>query len=461
MARNFQDLDLEKYFEEVELVAKLSRLNSDNARPYVGYRFVEQVFCRNVRFEDCRDLSRSDVSYDAMYTKEGVKIGVGVKTFVINGNLHSKSHKDEKVAEFTARSRMVDFRDAKDAEVAVQVSKWRNYSIEHDAKAYGIDMASSYYHCLIRVPGGLFIHEEPYPLVRVEDIKPTDKHGHVLKSFEDKNVGIVYFTDGINEYRYNRSKNVLYKRFHLNKHENTAVRQVDIIEDPLAYLQKASEAYKKFLNMSSIPLPTSSTQPQAPNVGQKPSLFTNDLREMVVLPLSVYPKSGLNQWNAGGRARSFGESYIPIPAWINKQYPDFFPKGLVNGKFTGLPFELVLPDGHKLTASACQQNCKALMSTHNDELCRWLFALIDGSFEKAKLRKHADPKLNRPYTERDLVDAGRDSIMVIRDTDGKYLLELVPFGAGKAFKDFYYKTDKPLRRDEFVDYLNSLEDDEE
>ena len=37
-------------------------------------------------------------------------------------------------------------------------------------------------------------------------------------------------------------------------------------------------------------------------------------------------KSGLNQWNAGGRVRKYGEVYIPIPAEIRKLKIGFFQK---------------------------------------------------------------------------------------------------------------------------------------
>ena len=56
-------------------------------------------------------------------------------------------------------------------------------------------------------------------------------------------------------------------------------------------------------------------------------------KEFVILPLYgyknkekfVFEKSGLNQWNAGGRKRDFGEIYIPIPIEIHKSFPNFFP----------------------------------------------------------------------------------------------------------------------------------------
>ena len=41
---------------------------------------------------------------------------------------------------------------------------------------------------------------------------------------------------------------------------------------------------------------------------------------------TVFEKSGLNQWNAGGRPRHSDEVYIPIPSEIHKNFQGFFSK---------------------------------------------------------------------------------------------------------------------------------------
>ena len=54
--------------------------------------------------------------------------------------------------------------------------------------------------------------------------------------------------------------------------------------------------------------------------------------DFVILPLYsteagnriVHEKSGINQWNAGGRKRKFGESYIPIPSKISSKKIIYF-----------------------------------------------------------------------------------------------------------------------------------------
>ena len=75
----------------------------------------------------------------------------------------------------------------------------------------------------------------------------------------------------------------------------------------------------------------------------------------------VYERSGLNQWNAGGRTRHHDEVYIPIPKLIHDLFPNFFPGRDIH-------FSLILPDGEKVDAKVCQDNSKALMTTSNKKL---------------------------------------------------------------------------------------------
>ena len=79
----------------------------------------------------------------------------------------------------------------------------------------------------------------------------------------------------------------------------------------------------------------------------------------------VYPKSGLNQWNAAGRKRHPDEIYIPYPQEDQKLHPNFFPP-------RNHPFLLHLPDGQVIPAKVCQDNDKAIMSNPNRILGKWL-----------------------------------------------------------------------------------------
>ena len=100
-------------------------------------------------------------------------------------------------------------------------------------------------------------------------------------------------------------------------------------------------------------------------------------KNYVVLPLYgikknekfVFGKSGLNQWNAGGRKRDFGEVYISIPINIHNHFPNFVP-----GRDE--LFELKIPTGEKFSAKVCQDNSKALMTNPNKALSDWLLRKI-------------------------------------------------------------------------------------
>ena len=116
-------------------------------------------------------------------------------------------------------------------------------------------------------------------------------------------------------------------------------------------------------------------------------------------------KSGLNQWNAGGRDRQANEVYIPIPAKINSNFPDFFPSRDVS-------FTLHLPNGSSISAKPCQQNRKALMSNPNTALGKWLLRYIlqlqEGELVTIDL-------LNR---------MGFDSVVVYKDSDLDYRIDV-------------------------------------
>ena len=90
----------------------------------------------------------------------------------------------------------------------------------------------------------------------------------------------------------------------------------------------------------------------------------------------VAEKSGLNQWNAGGRKRDPNEVYIPFPIEDRKRNPDFFPPRDEN-------FDLKLPDGSWIVAKICQDEGKAIMSNPNKVLGNWLlrnvFELPEGT----------------------------------------------------------------------------------
>jgi hypothetical protein len=345
-------------------------------------------------------LSRSDVSFDAIYDNTR---GVGVKTFLAP---KSGSHKYEKVAEFTRASASLAGLD--DATLIRRVSELRNARIESDAAQYGIDLDLSFYHCLVRSTGSAIVHEEPYSLINIESITYPASGSEISPTPK--------FSDGLHEYSYSRSKNVLFKKFALDKPHNSEKIGTPIVTNIWPQLLDPSSALHSILSTLSLETPQ-----------------VQELDEFVILPLYstakkdikvVSPRSGINQWNAGGRVRKFGEAYIPVPKILHRLRPNFFPA-------RDQKFRLKLPTGQIVLAKLCQSDSKALMSDPNDILCSWLFATIDGDMLVAQSR--LDARL--PYTFEDLEKVGRDSVILRRvaNPSWDFELEMAEFGAYEKF----------------------------
>ena len=132
----------------------------------------------------------------------------------------------------------------------------------------------------------------------------------------------------------------------------------------------------------------------------------------VILPLYgikngekfVFEKSGLNQWNAAGRKRDFGEIYIPIPIEVHKLFPNFFPQ-------KDQVFDLKVPTGEIFTAKVCQENSKALMTNPNKALSDWL------------LRKLLQLQEGEKATIEKLLELGFDSVIIYKDGDGRFSID--------------------------------------
>ena len=212
--------------------------------------------------------------------------------------------------------------------------------------------------------------------------------------FNGKN--IITFKDNKNEYSFNISKSTLYKRFITS---NVILEfGVEILEDPYSIIAKV---------MNDITDVT----------------FMTKSREFIYLPLysekggiNVPERSGLNQWNARGRARDYDEVYIPIPSWINSKFTNFFP-----GR--DKPFNLNLPDGKVLSAKVCQDNNKALMSNPNKELGKWI------------LRQVLNLSKGEILTYSMLEDLGIDSVVIYKNEDDSYEIDFARTGSFEKFKN--------------------------
>ncbi|KAK3604869.1 hypothetical protein CHS0354_000532 [Potamilus streckersoni] len=295
--------------------------------PFLYYRVAENVFCKAFSAEN---LSRDDLAYDA---RKG-NLGIGLKTFIDKGsNL-------EKVAEFNAFSNQL--RSLQGKSLAIKLSELRNARILFANRTYGID--NGIYHCVARGEKALNIFETIYDLIDTENIR------NVISK-----VASITFEDGKNDYSFNFSKTTLYKRFVAP--QNTISVDIDILDDPLELILQLDKQKGLVATKFEIPGVDFVTLP----------LYS--LKESTTNKKVVSQKSGLNQWNAGGRKRDVGEVYIPIPIQIHKRYPDFFPD-------RETPFNLHIPTGEVLNAKVCQENGKALMTNPNRALSDWLLRKV-------------------------------------------------------------------------------------
>lgn len=145
----------------------------------------------------------------------------------------------------------------------------------------------------------------------------------------------LYFTDGKNQYSFSTSKNVLMKKFEFDRKKNFIPIQID--SDPIMRLERF-KSYKKGRVQKQMN-PGSRSQKSAPliDVDEWRVFIDNESelipgKDYVVLPLYsrkegspfIHERSGINQWNAKGRIRKFGEAYVQIPGVVHRYCSGFF-----------------------------------------------------------------------------------------------------------------------------------------
>ncbi len=362
------------YQNFLEIVGSLSNLYSDSKTPYLYYRIAEKLFCRAFEADD---LSRGDVSTDA---KKGI-IGIGLKTFLANNN---KTF--QKVAEFNNDREL--YIGLSNKRLIKKVADLRNARIQFTEKTHRIQ--DSIYHCVLREEGKFKIFESNMDKIAINNIQN-------IKINAKKNV--IRFNDNINDYSFSLSKSTLSKRFD-STNPNLILDEfdIDILKDPLLTLQECFAQEKIFLTDTKI-------------------------KQTVYLPLygrniEVFEKSGLNQWNAKGRARHANEIYIPVPIAIHNNFPNFFPS-------RDTPFSLKLPNGKIMKSKMCQDSSKALMSYSNRELGQWL------------LRDVLELPEGELLTYTKLQFLGIDSVRIDKINDLEFEINFAKVGSYETFKEAY------------------------
>ena len=138
--------------------------------------------------------------------------------------------------------------------------------------------------------------------------------------------------------------------------------------------------------------------------------------------------SGLNQWHAAGRKRDVNEVYIPVPAEVHHNYPDFFPP-IESDKNH---FKLHLPNGEIFEASMCQEALiningkkinkgKGLMTKSNKGLGQWI------------LRNALQLDEGELVTIEMLENIEYDSVIIIKENDSNYKIDVMKTN---SYRDF-------------------------
>jgi len=342
---------IDEYALRLQIIAGLSGLFSESNIPFIHYRIAENLFCSVFGADN---HSRSDTMADASIGY----LGFGVKTFGTRGRFST-----EKIAEFDKQSSDLIRLQNYPLQLAQKLADLKN---ERMAFAFNLhDVDKIIYQLIVRQEHCVLLLEQPMDFI----------DSNKIKIVSSSNTSLI-FEDDLNLYNFNFSKSTLMQRFPI---ENI-IRDIPVVihNDPVELLLSLKD-----------------------DLVLKEEVEMARREEFVILPLYsgrglykyVPKKSGLNQWNAGGRERHSREVYIPIPKAVHYARPNFFPN-------RNTDFELILPNGRYLVAKVCQDNDKALMSNPNRDLGEWLL----------------DDVLNLPsgelVTYELLRDIGVDSVMI-------------------------------------------------
>lgn len=365
------------YIDLLKVTGSLSNLFTNSENPYLYYRAMENIFCKAFK---ANNLSRSDISVDA--GKNGM--GIGLKTF-----LQENRKSFQKIAEFNKFSYMLKWLKTED--VIRKVSEMRNERILSTQRIGNFNKMM--YHLIVRSKRYMAIYEEPMDLIDINKLRIIDK----------KTDTTIHFTDTRHEYNFNISKSTLLKRFYTTEDKEIYGFEVNILDDPYEFL------LTKHNDLQDI------------------NRETDNIVDYIILPLysdrtgNVEEKSGLNQWNAGGRERNANEVYIPIPAWIYKKKRNFFKYVTVDHKTDS--FDVKLPNGLNLSMRVAQQGGKSLMSNPNLALGKWI------------LRDVLNLPEGKLVTKEQLDIIGIDSVKLSKINDSLYILDFLQSGSYERFKD--------------------------
>ena len=335
----FYDIQTEEHKESYKrmltIVGKISRLFSTAEEPYLYYRAHENIFSK---YFDVDNNARHDDSADAYSTEQGV--GIGLKTWV--------GRDDQKVAEF-GRLRP-NYEGLDGMELIQQIAEYRNTRIRTTLNSHGLH--EMIYHIVKRIPNTMQIYESAFDYIDREHIVLDEHRG---------NANNVYFNDGHHTYHFNKSKSTLYMIF--EDMELLDEFEVEIVDDPYELLEMTfnenvvEEDEETVTNNREHEIVRAFTERVTRYQQLCLRLYATDKDGRKYVP----ERSGLNQWNANGRARDVNEVYIPYLKEDRERSLDFFPP-------RDTPFTLILPDNTEMDAKVCQRAYRKLSDSEYENL---------------------------------------------------------------------------------------------
>ena len=335
-------------------------------------RYIKILKPKVVFLENVKILTSHDNGHTfEVIQKELKNAGYYIKSNVLNTAEYSN------VPQNRERNLYKDnFKDTKD--LIKTIAELRNKRIKSTSGICSLSKYNLLYHCVTRENSKFHLHEEKMNLIDINSIQIMNIKNNTIS-----------FNDGLEEYSFNLSKITLFKRFNI---EPIYTVDVKIIDDPFVLLEKYLST--EFVEDSS-----------------------NKIVDTIYLPLYsyknhkpfVFEKSGLNQWNAGGRLRAPNEVYIPFPANIRQHKPNFFPS-------RDDCFTLSLPNGEFKMAKVCQDNDKAIMTNPNEDLGKGL------------LRDVLNLQENELLTYEKLEQIGFDTVQINKFEDNTYEINFKQLG---------------------------------
>ena len=310
-------------------------------------------------------------------------------------------------------------------ELAYAIAKIKNERLITDYKRLGLKVNENIYHYVTRDKGQLSLSETSYPLVDMDKLKP----GKLAKSS-------FTFTDGHKKYRYTFGDSQIWMRFGEEEPDTYLLDKIniDILEDPFAFLKNAFKDYKENNGMF---VPSHIIQ-----------------RDYLYLPLYSYKtkevgeSSGLNAWNGKPKTkgsttvRPEGEAYIPIPKALWKKHPYWVDPNVDMSKYneykqktgqSSYKINLHMPDGQVFEALFAQSDFKGLQTDPQSILGKWILNVLGITHP---VRERYDKPAEHIVTMKLLQQIGYDSVKLWHEDPNNLREVWIDFAEYGAFERF-------------------------